>query len=160
MAARVRPFEHIHVDRLESAGDSDLAEMNQVFQLVEAASHEYCELRKMGVSSVHRDGFRYLNSERYATLNERLSEIEDEVVHRLGDSRLIRRLQWWRRLTDARESDMLGNIYAHCANITVSNGVFLLGAAHRTGIAQKIVEHCSKEPGVIDWAFYDGRLPE
>jgi len=101
-----------------------------------------------------------LNSPMCATMNARMSEIEDETVNRTRDQRLVRALKKWRHLTQGRERDMVGNIYEYCRENVFDNGVFLVGAAHRTGIVKEIEKYAGAAADLINWNLtFDGQIP-
>ena len=90
----------------------------------------------------------------------RISEIEDRAINGTGDQDLIRGLKWWRQFTQRRELEMIDNIYQYCRENVFDTGVFLVGAAHKTGIVKEIEKHASTEADLIDWNFaYDGQIP-
>jgi hypothetical protein len=85
-----------------------------------------------------------------------MEQIEDESMAGHAADALL----WWRQVTRKREVEMIRNIYSHCRKTAFSNGVFLVGAAHRTGIAKHIENFSGREPNLIAWNFYEGQIPQ
>ncbi len=156
-------FQSVPVDRYEMP-ENLLAEIKRdfdcVIDCVAQASQEYRLLNEENDNSVRRYGFQYLNSVAFATMTARMSEIEDETISKTGDQGLIRGLERWRQLIERRELEMVGNIYEYCRKNVFDTGVFLVGAAHKMGIAKEIEKYASTEADLIDWNFaYDGQIP-
>jgi hypothetical protein len=140
------PVEALDNWRLLNAGFEDVADR----------STEYLQLETERGARVGQDGFVYLNSDAFVKTTLRMEQIEDETM----EGRAADALRWWRQATKKREIEMMRNIYSHCRKTAFGNGVFLVGAAHRTGIAKHIENFSGREPELIDWNFYNGRLPQ
>jgi hypothetical protein len=53
---------------------------------------------------------------------------------------------------------MIGNIYEYCRENVFDTGVFLIGAAHKTGIE---IERCARsDADLIRWNFCYGDIPQ
>jgi hypothetical protein len=150
-------FQQVPVDRYEMP-ENLLVEIKRdfdsVFDCVAQASREYRLLDEKSGNSARRYGFQYLNSVAFATMTARMSEIEDEIISKTGDQRLIRGLEKWRRLIQRRELEMVGNIYEYCGENVFNAGVFLVGAAHKMGTVKEIEKYASTEADLIDWNFW------
>lgn len=134
-------------------------EVDRVFDYVEQASREYRLLNEENDKSVHQYGFRYLNSVACTTRMARISEIEEKTIIGTGDQGLIRGLERWRQFIQKREREMIGNIYEYCRENIFDTGVFLVGAAHKTGVVKEIEKYDSTDAELIDWNFaYDGLI--
>ena len=83
-----------------------------------------------------------------------MSQIEDKTINDTRDQGLIRGLEMWRAVMQRRETEMVGNIYKYCKEKAFCNGIFLVGAAHKSGIAKAIEKYASAEAGSVDWHFY------
>ncbi len=145
----------VHVDAQKMPADSAgiKKHLDSAFEYVAEISEEYRPLEKEIGLRTRQDGFNYLNSAAFEKANAKISEIEDELIGgRAGDA-----LRWFRQVMHSREIEMVRNIYAHCKNNAFDTGVFLVGAGHKTGIAEKIEGFAAKEPNLIDWKFYDGQ---
>jgi hypothetical protein len=155
-------FQHVPVDRYETPKDplGERREFDLVFDRVIQTSQEYRELSQNNDNDrVQQYGFKHLNSVAYATMSARMSEIEDETINTAGDQRLIRGLERWRHLIHEREREMVSNIYEYCRKNVFDTGVFLVGAAHKTGIVKQIEKYAGVEAELIGWKFYDGLSP-
>ena len=153
----------VSVDRKEMPDNVLVAikrDFDSVIDCVAQASQEYRLLNETNDNSVRRYGFQYLNSVAFATMAARMSEIEDEIINKTGDQRLIRGLERWRHVIQRRELEMVANIYEYCRKNVFDTGVFLVGAAHKMGIVKEIGKYASTEADLIDWnSSYDGHIP-
>jgi hypothetical protein len=155
-------FQSVPVDRYDMP--QNLVEIKRgldfIFDFVAQTSQEYKFLNAENDNSVHRDGFSYLNSVACERMMARIAEIEERVISGSGDQDLIRRLKWWRQFAQRRELEMLDNIYQYCREKVFETGVFLVGAAHKTGIVKGIEKYVSTEADLIDWNLAsDGQIP-
>ena len=155
-------FRQVPVDRYDMS-EKLLAEIKRdvdcVFDFVEKTSQEYLLLQEEHDSSVHRQGFKYLNSVACATRMARISEIEEETIIGTRDQGLIRALERWRHAIQRRELEMIGNIYEYCRENVFDTGIFLVGAAHKTSILKEIEKYASTEAVPINWNFaYDANF--
>ena len=53
---------------------------------------------------------------------------------------------------------MLASIYEYCQAKAFDTAVFLVGAAHRAGIAKEIEKYASTEGHLVNWSFYEGPI--
>ena len=152
-----KSFHWVPVDRYNIA-DNLLVEikkeLDRVFYYVEQNSQEYQLLSEENDKEVCQRGFGYLNSDTCATMMTRMAEIEDEKINETGYQVWICALAKWRHLIQARETAMVGNIYEYCTENVFESGLFLVGAAHKTGIRKAIEKHAGAEADLIDWKFY------
>jgi len=137
-------------------------EIQMVFDSVERASEEYLALLEQDDCLVRSYGFEYLNSELFLATRTRLSEIEDGVVRRTRDQRLIRALERWRLVNRKRENEMVRNIYEYARRHVFRRGVFLVGAAHRAGVGEAISLYANRDVGSLAWTLEedDRRCPD
>ncbi len=143
-------FQSVPVDQYDMRQNL-LVEMRDFEAWVIQTSQEYQELMAREDDSAQQEGFRYLNSAAFARMNARMSEIEEETVNRTGDEHLIRWLGRLRHLMHARETEMVRKIYEYCRENAFDTGVFLVGAAHKTGIVKEIERYASAEADLISW---------
>ena len=140
----------------EEAPASLYPEMEMVWDCVEQTSEEYVSLGEGHHLRAHRYGFEYLNTDVFAATEARLSEIEDSIIRRMRDQRLIRALERWRLIHQRREQDMVCNIYEYSRQHVFGTGVFLVGAVHKPGVVKAIGQYSGPDAGSIGWAFaYD-----
>jgi len=91
---------------------------------------------------------------------ERISDIEEETIIGTGHQGLIRGLERWRHFIQRRDFEMIDNIYEYSRENVFDTGVFLVGAAHKTGIVKEIEKYAGTEADQINWNFaYDGQIP-
>src|SRR5277367_647910 len=67
---------------------------------------------------------------------------------------LVRALATWRQVMQGRENLIVDNIYRYCRENIFDTGVFLVGAAHRSGIANAIEELSHADAELIEWKLY------
>jgi hypothetical protein len=153
-----KPCRTVYVDEYKVPADAAEIKkhLDSGFEYVAEISEEYQRLKTKIDFRTHHEGFRYLNSPDFTKTNARMSEIEDEIIGgKAGDA-----LRYFRQFMRSRESEMMRNIYAHCRENAFDTGVFLVGAAHKTGIIKKIESFDGNEPGLITWNFYNGQIAQ
>ena len=158
-----KSFQQVPVDRYDMP-ENLLAELKRGFDCVcdrvEQTSQAYRELNEEQNNRAAQFGFTYLNSVAFATTMARTSEIEEKTIIETGDQGLIRGLERWRHAIQKRELEMIGNIYQYCRENVFDTGVFLVGAAHRTGIVKEMERHASTEADLINWNIAcGGQIP-
>ena len=146
----------VHVD--EHKLPVDAAEIKFLLDVgleyVAECCEEYRELESENLTRTDQDGFNYLNSVDFAKTSARMERIEDELM----EGKAADALRRWRQFMLERDIEMVRNIYSHCKTNAFDTGVFLVGAGHRMGIAKQIQNFSAKEPDLIAWNFYDGRI--
>jgi hypothetical protein len=148
-----KSFQRVPVDRYDMPPDL-FVETQRVLDCVEQTSHEYLVLREESDNATHLCGFTYLNSAAFAKVRTRMSEIEEKTINETADQGLIRALERWRHVIRSREREMISVIYEYCRGNAFDTGVFLVGAAHKMGIAKVIEHYSSAEADLIEWKFY------
>lgn len=143
-------FQSVPVDRYDMPQNL-LAEMRDFEAWMIQTSEEYQELMERENESAQQEGFKHLNSAVFARMSARMSEIQEETVNRTGDQHLIRWLGRLRHLMQGREFEMVGKIYEYSRENVFDTGVFLVGAAHKTGIVKEIERYAGAEADLISW---------
>lgn len=124
---------------------------------------EYNYLSKLLIHWSITCGFRYLNTDKCSELIERKNVLEREILEKLRNDENQKTLdheglslayKQWLDQNDERENEMLKNIYIHMETKKYANAIFLVGAAHRKPIMQKIQEYKSQENFKLNWTFY------
>lgn len=146
----IKSFQRVPVDRYDTPPNFR-ALTDLVFDYVEQASHEYRLLQDQRDNATHLRGFMYLNSAAFAQVMSRMSVIEDETINRTGNSELVRALATWRQAMQGREKAMVENICWYCKKNNFDTGVFLVGAAHRSGVVRAIEEWSDAAADLIEW---------
>jgi hypothetical protein len=149
----LKSFQRVPVDRYDLPPNFR-ALTDSVFDCVEQRSYEYLFLQDQSESDTHLHGFMYLNSAAFAKVMTRMSAIEDETIKSQGNPELLRALATWRQVIQGREKAMVENIYRYCRDNIFNTGVFLVGAAHRSGIVKTIEESSHPEADLIEWILY------
>lgn len=143
------PFTVVPVDLNEPSGEF-FRKSKEMFNKVQRTSSEYRRLIDLHSLDTHDHGFPYLNSDRCA---QAWVAIYDEVratIEWIGDATMRQVYALWRETNDRRETGMLENINDYSSRCPDSHGVFLLGAAHREAIVEKVKRQPDLgRPGVL-----------
>ncbi len=108
-------------------------------------------------------GLPFLNSDRCSDIISRTKVLEKEILNKLRNDknqrhmdheRLNHAYKQWIDQIDDRENEMLKNIYKYMASEHYDNALFLVGAAHRKPIMQKIKQYELKAEFTLNWTFY------
>lgn len=108
-------------------------------------------------------GFPYLNNDQCSELILRKKVLEKQILDALkkdknqtamDHERLGLAYKRWIDQIDERENEMLKNIYNYMEQRKYDNALFLVGAAHRKPLQQKILEYQSKNNFMLNWTFY------
>jgi hypothetical protein len=78
-------------------------------------------------------------------------EIEDETINRSGNPGLLHGLALWRQAIHGRDKAMIENIERYCNENVFDRAVFLVGAAHWSGIVKEIKESPNSKARLIEW---------
>lgn len=126
-------------------------------------SEEYNYLDGLLSLQSEKYGFPYLNNDRCSKLILRKKVLETQVLDTLKNDksqtamdheRLGLAYKQWLEQIDDRENEMLRNIYSYMESKKFAKALFLVGAAHRKPIMQKIQEYELKEKFKLNWTFY------
>ena len=118
---------------------------------IRSESPRYRELKRQERAHVENYGFAYLNSEYNDQLNVDLYLEMEATLAKLRDPRLVENYAKWRELLSQRETVMLENIRKCCAGRSY-NGAFLVGAAHRKYVMEKLSAIALNDTSV-SWHF-------
>lgn len=133
-------------------------DFDRVLDRVLQDSQEYRNLDEENDKDVNESGFSYLNSDAFASRSSQMSAIEDAIISGTNHRDLIQALKDWRQLIRKREVEMVRSVYEYCRKHDFDRGVFLVGAAHKTGIVKLAENYASREPALITWHFAYDRL--
>lgn len=118
---------------------------NSFFQNLKDLSHavgrtsgKFRRLIDANTERTHRGGFTYLNSDKYLLAWSDICLEELETVEYTRDPRLREIYKQKCDVMEQRDQEMLRNIRTYCASSALTRGVFLVGAAHRKWLIQKI----------------------
>lgn len=118
---------------------------------IERSSPEYCRLSDWHSQYVREYGFSYLNSDDCLAHWSALHEAEMVALTALGDPRLVEFHELWRGTIERRDEAMLNAILEYRVQKPFGNGVFLVGAAHRQSIIERVRQVPGSTPNGIRW---------
>jgi hypothetical protein len=150
-----RPIAHVPVDLDidEITGFFTKSDYNVVVNIIGRHSPEYRSLYTQRQLLAEKNGFRYLNSEDWNRLSERMDVLEQEVIKNINNEKLNQRYKDCLNEFDNRENEMIQNIYKYVANNRCVKGLFLVGVEHRRQIMDKIPEFEKNHHLKLDWNF-------
>jgi hypothetical protein len=108
-------------------------------------------------------GFPFLNNDRCSEIISRKKVLEKQILDALRKDKRQRAMdhetlnlayKQWIDQNDDRENEMLKNIYSYMESKKYASALFLVGAAHRKPMQQKIREYESKKSSKLNWTFY------
>ena len=119
---------------------------------------EYRNIDNEKEALVAKEGFPFLNSNRFLDLLERKEHLEIEIIKsELHKQRLFTTYSSLRKQNENREKVMLDNIYKFSNENQYNRAVFLLGAEHKKSISQKIIEYGKLTEIKLNWTMYNGK---
>lgn len=98
-----------------------------------------------------KGGFAYLNSNECVQAWADIYQEAHETIEYIGSPRLRDMYARLRSLNERRDLEMLRNIYAYCAAAAHDRGAFLVGAAHRKSLLEKIRDADDVSTSCIEW---------
>lgn len=128
----------------------------KLFNYMERVSGRYCRLMDENKANIITEGFPYLNSALYESIQ---SEIHSEILRILemrGDPSLTHDYETWRRQDDLRDMEMISNIEGHSRENEFDRAVFLVGADHRASIIKKSGERVLAGLADLEWDYSNG----
>jgi hypothetical protein len=117
---------------------------------------EYKKLDEEKDALISRDGFLFLNSNKYLGFIERKETMEKSIIESEPEkNRLLKIYNLFRAVQhDNRENTMLENIYDYSIDNPYNQAVFLIGAEHKRSIMQKIVAFEKLSKLKLNWTMY------
>jgi len=134
-----RPVNVVPVD-LNKPSDEFFRKSEEMFKKVGRTSPDYRRLMDQNSLDTRDYGFPYLNSDRCAQAWADIYHEVLETVEWIGDTSLRQIYDLWSETNDRRETGMLENINGYCVHRALSDGVLLVGAAHRKAMVEKVRE--------------------
>lgn len=129
--------EHIPVDYYNIPA-SFFKDNDYMHRRVEANSFEYRKLMDNHSIYVREYGFKYLNSIYCDNLYNELYKTIEYTLQKINDDKLLQTFKTWNDVNEKREYEMIKNIYSYSKEHSFNRGLFLIGAAHRRSIVNKI----------------------
>lgn len=105
---------------------------------IERTSPKYRRLVDLNTDRMCTEGFAYLNSDACIQAWADIYREELETIEYIGSSRLRDIYAQVRDLNERRELEMLEHIRAYCTSTKQTCGAFLVGAAHRKSLMEKL----------------------
>ncbi|GAO45388.1 hypothetical protein [Flavihumibacter petaseus] len=99
-------------------------------------------------------GFKYLNSDNAEYVYDLQEKLIDAGLKELKEPTYSELFQLWKDIHKRRENEMLKNIYEYSRTHQYTNAVFLVGAAHRKAIREKVLCLAETETPALNWTFY------
>lgn len=131
--------------------DSFFQGWEEVSRAIERTSPEYRRLVDLNTDRMCKGGFAYLNSDECIRAWADIYREELETIEYIGSSRLRDIYAQVHDLNERRDLEMLGSIRAYCASSARTCGAFVVGAAHRKSLIEKIRAAGATTVPHIDW---------
>ncbi|MBL0269344.1 MAG: hypothetical protein IPP99_11925 [Chitinophagaceae bacterium] len=156
---------HIPVDLdIDEATENEIkAEVDGIAFICNDYNAEYNYLSRLLSHWKEKLGFQFLNNDQCSKFILRQRILERQVLDALrkdnnqreiDHDRLNLAYNQWIDQIENRENEMLRNIYSYMEQKKYNRALFLVGAAHRKPIMQKIQEYESKAKIKLIWTFY------
>ena len=131
--------------------DSFFQGWEEVSRAIERTSPEFRRLMDLNTNRMCKGGFTYLNSDECIQAWADIYREELETIEYIGNPRLRDIYAQVRDLNERRDLEMLENIRAYCASAARTCGLFLVGAAHRKSLIEKLRAADATTVPHIDW---------
>ncbi len=117
---------------------------------------EYKKLDDEKDALILREGFHFLNSNRYLSFIERKETMEKSIMESEAEkNRLLKIYKLFHaEQHDNRENTMLENIYNYSKANQYDRAVFLIGAEHRMSLWKRIAEFEKVSEMKLNWTMY------
>lgn len=127
----------VPVDLPEPA-DSFFRDYEKVSRAIGRTSPEFRRLVDLKTGRLHREGLPYLNSDEYIQAWEAIHREALETIEYMRKSDLAAIYAQVCDSMERRDLAMIKNIREYCAATAFTCGVFLVGAAHRKSLIEKL----------------------
>lgn len=124
---------------------------SEMYKKISIADPEYDKLFSESIINAGQEGFQYLNGIECYNLFEKMHLIEKNVVIKSNDNKLISDYNAWQNISNARDNEMLKNIYEYSKSNYFNNAVFIIGTEHKKSILEKIDGYNTNENIKINW---------
>lgn len=123
----------------------------EMYKKISIANPDYDKVSLENIIKAGQKGFQYLNSIDCYNLLEELHLIEENAIKNSNDSKLISDYNSWKSVSNARDTEMLNNIYEYSKMHKYNNAVFIIGAEHKKSIMKKIDDYNKMDNIKINW---------
>lgn len=148
--ADTRSIDVVPVDSPEPQ-NSLFRDWQELSRVIERTSPVYRRLVDLNTDRMCTGGFAYLNSDVCIQAWVDIYREEQETIEYIGNPRLRDINARVRDLNERRDLEMLRNIRAYCASTAQRCGAFLVGAAHRKSLIEKIRAADAAATARIEW---------
>lgn len=145
------PIKHFPVDNYP-INEADL--LSDV-QLIWEYSSEYRDLWNQKLLKLNQSGYYFLNSNECTEILNQLRIIEESVLTKANNVKLLNEHKKEKALHEKRENEMLRAIYSYGKLHPFDKAVFICGAEHRQPIKHKIKDYETKEEFKMNWTFFN-----
>jgi hypothetical protein len=118
--------------------DSFFQRWEEATRAIERTSPEFRRLVDLNADRMGSGGFAYLNSDECIEAWTQIYREELDTIEYIGSSRLRDIYVEVRGVNERRDLEMLRNIRTYCASAVQARGTFLVGAAHRKSLIEKL----------------------
>lgn len=125
------------------------------FEEIASINPEMCRLLDANMRDQEDIGFPYLNSDRCGQRWVEIYAAIKDAIDGLDDPVLIERFESWNNTHEQRDQAMISNIRQYCREHEFERGVFLIGAAHRRSIIEKLRKAESDEEDHLEWGWLE-----
>lgn len=123
----------------------------ELFELVERRSRDYRNLVDLQSERSARGGFRYLNSAESAQSAASIRNEVRDTIDWMRAPELHAVHEMWIAEIELRDQQMLANIARYAATSAFATAVFLVGAAHRQSIVEKVASSPGVDRSSVQW---------
>lgn len=127
--------------------------MERVEKLVGINGIKYRESVDHNKIYIERYGFSYLNSSHSINMNNKIYSAIQNGLEQLNNDKFFDTFKRWKEIHEKRENHMLKKIYRYSEEHSYRRAIFLVGAAHRGPIINKISESKKDENVKLNWIF-------
>jgi len=147
-------IEHLAVD-IEPDELIDIRLKNEISELfgIFNTNPKYDRLSIQHNNLTEHFGFSYLNSDQCSVMLERIHLLEEAILRAKNQEKLFQTYMLWLNIHEKRENEMINNIYNYSKQKKYENGLFLVGAAHRKSIIEKIPKFENDFKLKLNWIF-------
>ncbi|MGY5353542.1 hypothetical protein [Wenyingzhuangia sp. IMCC45467] len=119
-------------------------------------NENYNQLKNEYKSSISREGFNFLNSNKCLEFFERKSSLEKEIIEsETYNRKLLDTYKKFNEVIKNRENGMIQNIYNYSKENQYNQAVFLLGAGHRKSIIKKTLQSEKGLEFKLKWKLFN-----
>jgi hypothetical protein len=114
---------------------------------------EYHNLQNEFDLLLSQRGFAYLNSDQCSEMFDKQHRLEENIVKNSSDDKLFYADKLWKEIHGERENGMINNIYSYSKEHRFNRGLFIIGAAHKKSIINKIQKRAGTESVKLNWNY-------